>query len=75
MLPLTICTTHELIEILELKVLVQEDFDDINSASSGCLSPDLGEVWRYVIVHDNIFEEEGSATSSTFSSESTMSTT
>ena len=43
---------------------VQEDFEDINSASSYCLSPDLGEVWRAVIVHDNIFEDEGSATSS-----------
>ena len=48
---------------------VQEDFDDINSASSDSLSPDLGEVWRSVIVPDNISEEEGSATSSTFSSE------
>ena len=48
---------------------VQEDFDDTNSASSDSLSPDLGEVWRSVIVLDNISEEEGSATSSTFSSE------
>ena len=46
-------------------VLVQEDFDD---ALSDSLSPDLGEVWRSVIVPDNIFEEVGSATSSTFSS-------
>ena len=50
-------------------VLVQEDFDDIHSASSDSLSPDLGEVWRSVIVPDNIFEEEGSATSSIISSE------
>ena len=50
-------------------VLVQEDFDDINSASSDSLSPDLGEMWRSVIKPDNISEEEGSAISSTFSSE------
>ena len=50
-------------------VLVQEDFDDINSASSDSLSPDLGETWGSVIIPDNISEEEGSATSSTFLSE------
>ena len=50
-------------------VLVQEDFDDINFASSDSMSPDLGEVWRSVIIPDNIFVDEGSATSSTFSSE------
>ena len=47
----------------------QVDFDDINSASSDSLSPDLGEVWRSVIVPDNNSDEERSATSSTFSSE------
>ena len=50
-------------------VLVQEDFDDTNSASNDSLSPDFGEVWRSVIVPDNISDEVGSATSSTFSSE------
>ena len=50
-------------------VLAQEDLDDINSASSDSLSPDLGEMWRSVIIPDNISEEERSATSSTFSSE------
>ena len=50
-------------------VLVQEVIDDFNSASSDSLSPDLGEVWRSVIVPDNISDELGSATSSTFSSE------
>ena len=50
-------------------VLAQEDLDDINSASSDRLSRDLGEMWRSVIIPDNISEEEGSATSSTFSSE------
>ena len=38
-------------------VLVQEDIDDINSASRDSLSPDLGEVWR-VIVPDNISEKK-----------------
>ena len=41
-------------------VFVQEDFDDTNSASSDSLSPDLGEVWRSVLVPGNISEEEGS---------------
>ena len=50
-------------------VLAQEDLDDINSASSDRLSPDLGEMWRSEIIPDNISEEERSATSSTFSSE------
>ena len=48
-------------------VLAQEDLDDINYASSDSLSPDLGEMWRSVIIPDNISEEERSATSSTFS--------
>ena len=50
-------------------VLVQEDIDDRNSASSDSLSPDLGEMWRSVMIPDSISEEEVSATSSTFSSE------
>ena len=50
-------------------VLAQEDLDDINSASSDSLSPDLGEMWLSAIIPDNISEEERSATSSTFSSE------
>ena len=50
-------------------VPVQEDFEDMNSASSDSLSPDLGEAWRSVFVPVNISEEEGSATSSTFSTE------
>ena len=50
-------------------VLVQEFVDDFNSASSDSLSPDLGEMLRSVIFPDNISDEVGSATSSTFSSE------
>ena len=49
-------------------VLVLEDFDDMNSASTDSLSPDLGEVWRSVIIDDHVIEEERSATSSIFSS-------
>ena len=64
-------------------VPVQEDIEDINSASSDSLSPDLGEVWQYgcpqspmwdsesdcsEIVHDDALED-GSVTSSTFSSD------
>ena len=52
-------------------VSVQENFDDFHSASCDSLSPNLGEVWRSVLVHDKIFEEERSATSSTFPSDST----
>ena len=49
--------------------LAQEDLDDINSSSGDSLSPDLGEMWRSVIIPDNISEEDRSATSSTLSSE------
>ena len=49
-------------------VFVQEVIDDFKSGSSNSLSPELGEVWRSVIVRDNISDEVGSATSSTFSS-------
>ena len=48
-------------------VLVQEDIDVFHSASSDSLSPDLGQMWRSVILPDNISERR-SATSSTFSS-------
>ena len=46
---------------------VQKDYDDINLAAS--LFPDLGGMWRSVIIFDDISEEERSTTSSTFSSE------
>ena len=64
-------------------VPVQKDIEDINSASSDSLSPDLGEVWQCGRpqspmwdsesncsrnVHDNAFEDK-SVTSSTLSSE------
>ena len=37
-------------------VLVQEDIDDNSSASSDSLSPDLEEMWRSVIIPDNILK-------------------
>ena len=39
-------------------VPVQEEIEDINSASSDSLSPDLGEVWQYGCPHSPMWDSE-----------------